>query len=282
MVVVVASKKFKKILYAVVFGYFRFDVKKQKKKIFSLIPFLFIPISIVAFIALVLLWYFLFKCRKRNEIEIKNFITKLNEGILISDEDAPGLLSGGKNKLIRLIGIAEDKEVISKGEIFNNIFFILDQKDTDIFTEEMLNTIANKNVWIFIEGNRITKQNKKLQKIGKVILFDPEYMETYGIPSLVLGIITRFLSLISRNGSTNTDHVYEGLPDICTISYSFPTDIHASVASILKHQKHLCVNHNESNLQITNREDFVNDLQGTARYVNANTEPFLLSFRGVP
>jgi hypothetical protein len=93
-----------------------------------------------------------------------------------------------------------------------------------------------------------------------------------------LGIITRFLSLISRNGCTNIDHVYEGLSYICTISYSFPTDFHVSVASILKHQKHLCINHNESSLQITNCEDLVNDLEGTARYVEVDTEPFFISF----
>ena len=281
MALMVASKKFKDCLYAFVFGYFRYDVKRQKKNIFSIIPFPFIPISIVVFIVLIFLWYISFKRKKKDEIEIKNFITKLNEGILISDEDSPGLLSGRKEELVKLIEIAGDKEVISRGEIFNNIFFILDQKDTDIFTDELMETIANKNVWIFIEGNIKTKQNKKLEKIGKVILFDLDHMETSGTPSLFLGIITRFLSLISRNGWTNTDHVYEGLPYICTISYSFPTDVHASVASILKHQKYLLINHKESSLQITNCEDFVNDLQGPARYVEAETEPFFLSFRGV-
>jgi len=283
MVTVVASKKYKDSLYACICGYFRYDVKKHEKKIFSLIPVPFIPISIIVFIVLILLWYLLSKHRKKDEIEIRNFITRFNDGILISDEDedAPGLMTGKKEELVKLIGIAEDKTVVSKGEVFNHIFFLLDNKDTDIFTDELLETIANKNVWIFIEGNKETKRDIKLDKIGKIILFDSEYMKTCGNPSMTLGLILRFLSMISREGCTNLDHVHEGLPDICTISYSYPTDLHMSLASVLKHQKHLCVNHNESSLQITNSEDIAKVLQGPARYVEADTEPFLFSIKEV-
>ena len=103
-------------------------------------------------------------------------------------------------------------------------------------------------------------------------------MEIFGNNDLTLGLIARFLSLISRNSETNLDHVFHAIPDFCTISYSFPLDVHESYASVLKHQKHLCENRGDSVLQITNYEDFVAEFTPSVKLVKAETEPFFMSF----
>ena len=66
MVTVVGSKKYKKCLYACIFGFFWYDFKKHDKKILSLIPFPFIPILIVVIIVLILVWHLLSKYRQKN------------------------------------------------------------------------------------------------------------------------------------------------------------------------------------------------------------------------
>jgi len=211
---------------------------------------------------------------------VENFLTKRNEGILISDSDEkrPGLLTGNRDNLAKKIGIAIDKDVIERGMTANHIFFLLGKKDLDIFTNEVLEIIGNKHVWFFIERDIQSRYKNKLEKIGKTIVFNTKYLQTFGNSDLTLGLIARFLSLISREGNTNLDHVYEGLPDLCTLSYSFPLDIHNSYASMLKHQKHLCGNRGESCLQITNCEDFVEDFTHSVKLVKAETESFFISF----
>jgi hypothetical protein len=91
-------------------------------------------------------------------------------------------------------------------------------------------------------------------------------------------MIARFLSQISREGETNLDHVYHALPDFSTISYSFPIDNHKSFVSVLNHQKHLCSNRGDLLIQITNHKKFIEDLPHHAKYVDADTESFLISF----
>jgi len=228
-----------------------------------------------------LLWQLLKKRKNKDEVELESFLTKHNEGILISEEEAPGLLNGKKEDLAKLLGIAIDRQLLENKETVNHIFFLLKKDDLDIFSDEVLEVIGDKHVWLFIEGNGNAKPNKKIERIGKVILFDPEYMRTCGKPAMVLGIIPRFLSLISRDGDMNLDHVYEGLPDLCTLSYSFPTDVHASLASVLKHQKFFSMNHGEDVMQITNSKNFARDTGGFVKFVNAETEPFFISFKEV-
>jgi hypothetical protein len=157
----------------------------------------------------------------------------------------------------------------------------LTKHDLDVLSDHVLEVIADMNVWLFIESNGKSKQIKKLERIGKVILFDQEYMQTCGISPLVLGIIPRFLSLISDLGDTNIDHLYNSIPEISTVSFTFPANVHSSVASILKHQKYLCAGYGEDSLKITNCKDYVNDLLGLAKYVKADTEPFFINFRGI-
>jgi len=281
MEVMVASQEYFDSLCAFSFGYARLDVKKQGKKIFSMFPLPFFPLFFLSIIIAVLLWFLLNKKKIKEEIEIESYLTKRNEGILISEEDAPGLLNGKKEDLAKLLGIAIDKTVIEQGVTPNHVFFLLNKDDFDIFSDEVLETIADKQVWLFLEDSGQAKLMKKFERIGKVILFDSEYMQTCGYPKLILGIIPRFLSLISRDSNTTLDHIFHGIPDKCTISFSFPTDVHSSLASVLKHQKYFCANHNDSCLQITNRKDYVKDIMGPAKYVKSETESFFVSFREV-
>ena len=120
-----------------------------------------------------------------------------------------------------------------------------------------------------------------MSKIGKVILFDPDHMETCGYPTLILGIIPRFLSLISKESNTNLDHIYQSIPEISTFSYSFPIDLHTSSASLLKHQKFLLKTYNDDYYQVTNCEDIVEYLPSPAKFVESETESFYICFRGV-
>ena len=216
MEVMVASQEYFDSLCAFSFGYARLDVKKHGKKIFSMFPLPFFPLFFLPIIIAVLLWFLLDKDKEKH-----------NEGVLISEEDAPGLLNGKKEDLAKLLGIAIDKTVIEQGVTPNHIFFLLSKDDFDIFSDEVLETIADKQVWLFLEDSGQTKLMKKFERIGKVILFDPEYMQTCGYPKLILGIIPRFLSLVSRDGDTTLDHIFHGIPDKCTISFSFPTDGHS-------------------------------------------------------
>jgi hypothetical protein len=264
-------------LYVFIYGFARLDVKNQRKKIYSMIPTPFFPILVLT-IAVVLFWLLLKKRKKKLKVNVENFLTKRNEGILISDEEWPGLLTGNKENLAKKIGITIDKDVIEHGMTANHIFFLLGKKDLDIFTNEVLEIIGNKDVWLFTEHDIQSKYKNKLEKIGKTIVFNAKYLQTFGNSDLTLGLIARFLSLISREGDTNLDHVYYALPDFCSISYSFPLDIHKSYASVLKHQKHLCGNRGESCLQITNCEDFVEDFTHSVKLVKSETEHFFISF----
>ena len=272
----VASQGYENSLNAFAYGYARLVLKNQEKRIFSPIPG--VLIFFLMFIIAMLLWKLGKKRYGNDSVKIDNFLTRRNESIMISKEISPGSLNCTKKDLPKSIWIARDKHIVEFGESCSNIFFLLKKKDVNVFSYDVLDATAGMNIWIFVEGNRKSKQIKKLERIGKVILFSPEYIQNCGSSLLVLGIIPRFLSLISRNGYMNIDHVYEGIPDICTISYTFPTDVHKSLASILKHQKHFCVNHNESYLHITNCKDHASSHMGTARYVKANTEPFFISF----
>ncbi len=279
MAVMIASKKYYKCLNAFTYGYARKDVRDQGKKIFSIIPFS--PILVIILFIALFLWFLHSKHKKTHEIDLDFYLTKRNEGVLITTKQLPGVLSGSKKNIPRLIEISIDKEVIEYGKTPDNIFFLLTKNDLDVLSDHVLEVIADMNVWLFIEGNGKSKQIKKLERIGKVILFDPEYMQTCGISPLVLGIIPRFLSLISGNGDTNIDHLYSSIPEINTVSFTFPANVHSSVASILKHQKCLCARYGEDSLIITNCKDYVNDLLGPAKYVNADTEPFFINFRGI-
>jgi len=282
MAIMISSQQFIDSLYVFIYGYARLDVKNQRKKIFSMIPLPFFPIMVLI-IALVLLWFLLKKRNKKIKVDVENFLTKRNEGILFSfsDEKRPGLLNANNENLAKKIGIAIDKDVIEHGMTANHIFFLLGKKDLDIFTNEVLQIIGNKHVWFFTEHDIQSKYKNKLEKIGKTIVFNPKYLQTFGNSDLTLGLIARFLSLISREGDTNLDHVHDGLPGLCTLSYSFPLDIHNSYASVLKHQKHLCGNRGESHLQITNCEDFVEDFTHSVKLVKADTEHFFISFMDV-
>jgi len=276
----VASQQFIDSLYIFIYGFARLDVKNQRKKIFSMIPIPFVPILGVI-IALVLLWFLLKKKQKKLTVDVENFLTKLNEGVLISGKEKPGLLAGNRENLAKKIGIAIDNDVIKRGVTANHIFFLLGKDDFDIFTNEVLEIIGNKHVWLFIEHDIQSKYKKKLEKIGKTIAFNPKYLQTFGNSKLTLGLIARFLSLISREGNTNLDHVFHAIPDSCSISYSFPLNIHNSYASVLKHQKYLCENRGESRLQITNCEDFVRDFTHSVKLVKADTEHFFINFMEV-
>jgi hypothetical protein len=277
----VASKGYEKSINAFAYGYARLELKNQEKRIFSITPFPGLVIFSLLVIIIILLWRLMKKRTRNDVVKVENFLTRRNESIMISKELMPGTLNCLKKDLSKSIWITRDKHIVEYGESCTNIFFLLKKKDINVFSNEVLDATAGMNIWIFIEGNRASKQIKKLERIGKVILFDPEYIQNCGNSQLVLGIIPRFLSMISRNGYMNIDHVYDGLPDICTISYTFPTDIHNSLASVLKHQKHFCVNHLESCLHITNCKDHASNHMGPARYVKANTEPFFISFEGV-
>jgi len=276
MAIMVASKRFAESLNAFSFGYARLSLKKQGKQVFLLFPyalFLFLIILIAVFVMQQL------KKRKNGEeVELENFLTKRNEGILLTDDEQPGLLNGKKEDLARLIQIAIDKQIIERGETPNHIFFLLNKKDNNVFSNEVLEILGDKHVWIFMEqGN--AKRKKNLERIGKTIFFEPEHMETCGNPSMVLGIIPRFLSLISRDSDMNLDHIHEALPECCTLSYSFPADVHASVASILKHKKFFSMNHGDDVLQITNVRDFARDAGDSVKYVDADTESFFISVK---
>ena len=278
----VASQQFIDSLYVFIYGFARLDVKNQRKKIFSMIPIPFFPILGVI-IAVVLLWFLLKKKQKKLTVDVENFLTRRNEGILISisDEEMPGLLNANKENLAKNIGIAIDKDLIEHGVTANHIFFLLGKDDLNIFTDEVLEIIGNKYVWIFTENGIQSEYKTKFEKIGKTIVFNPKYLQTFGNSDLTLGLIARFLSLISREGDTNLDHVFHAVPDFCSISYSFPLDVHKNYASVLKHQKHLCENRGEGCLQITNREDFVEDFTHSVKLVKADTEPFFFSFTEV-
>jgi hypothetical protein len=280
MTVMVASEKYHRCLNAFTYGYARKDVRNQGKKIFSIVPFPFSPVLIIILIIILILLFWLSKRKKSNKIDLDFYLTKRNEGVLITTKTKqfPGVLSGSKKDIARLIGISIDKQIIEQSKTPDNIFFLLAKQDLDVLSDQVLEIIADMNVWLFIERNGNSKQMKKFERIGKTVLFDPEYMQTCGIPSVVLGIIPRFLSMISGNGDTNIDHLYNSIPEVSTISFSFPTDVHSSVASILKHQKCLYPGYWTDSLKITNCKEHVNDLTGTARYVEADTEPFFISF----
>lgn len=276
MAIMVASEEFKDCLYAFIFGYARFDVKNQKKRIYSLLPLLH-PLFIIP-VAVILILYLLYR-RRREEISIEQFLTRHNEGILISEEKAPGVLTGGKEDLTKLLDIATDRLVIENGITPDHVFFLLSRKDFDIFSGEFLKVLYTKHVWLFIENIQDKKVLNRLRKIGKVILFDPDFMKTCGSSMLILGIIPRVLSLISKGSDTNLDHIHAALPDLTTISYVFPADVHSSIASVLKHQKYLCMNHGEVSLQITNCRDYVEGAAGPLKYVKAEAESFFMTFR---
>lgn len=279
MAVMVASKKYNECLNAFVFGYARMDIKKQAKRVFSINPF--IPIISIVIIAIALIWFLLKNIGNPEKIDIESFMTCRNEGVLISEEDTPGMHTGNKEELSKLIGIAIDKQALEFGETPDHMFFLLSSNDYDIFTDEVLEAIGNKHVWIFAEDKINAKTKRRLKKIGNVILFNPDHMKKCGYSQLTLGIIARFLSLISKDSNTNLDHIFQGIPDICTISFSYPADIHDSLASILKHQKHLIPDHKEEVIQITNCYGFKENLVKPANYVNAYTEDFFIGFEEV-
>jgi hypothetical protein len=279
MAVMVASKQFEGNLKAFSFGYARLRPRNQGKQVFF--PF---PYTLTLFIMLVIsvLLLRLLKRREANEeVELENFLTRRNEGILLTSEDHPGLLIGRREDLARLIQVAVDKQVIERGETPNHIFFLLSREDTNVFSNDVLEVLGDKHVWIFVEEDPPAKVKTRLSRIGRVILFDQEHMKTCGCSNLTLGIIARFLSLISRDSSTNLDHIYHGIPELCTISFSFPIDVHNSLASVLKHQKYFSGNHYNEILQVTNCMNFINDLANPANFVKADTEPFFISFRSV-
>ena len=282
MEIMISSQQFIKSLYVFIYGFARLDVKNQRKKIFSLIPTPFFPIFGLIIIVLVL-WLLMKKRKKKTIVEVDNFLSNLNEGVLISDDEIemPGLSTSNKENLAKKIGIAIDKDVVQHGVTANHVFFLLGKDDLNIFTKEVLEIIGNKHVWIFTENGIKSKYKTKFEKIGKTIFFNPKYLKTFGNNNLTLGLITRFLSLISRESETNLDHVFHAIPDFCTISYSFPLDVHKNYASVLKHEKHLCENRGESCIQITNRDDFVEDFTHSVKLVKADTEHFFISFRGV-
>jgi hypothetical protein len=278
MAIMIASSRFLGCLYAFIFGYARLGFKNQTKKVYSIIPIPFFPI-LGLLTVLVVFWLLLKKGKKKIEINTENFLTRRNEGVFISNQEMPGLLNANKKNLAKKIGIAIDRDLIEHRMTANHVFFLLSKGDLDIFTNEVLEIIANKHVWIFTEQGIQSKYKTSFGKIGKTIVFNPKYLKTFGNNELTLGLIARFLSLISREGDTNLDHVFHAIPDICTISYSFPLDVHESYASVLKHQKHLCGNRGESVLQITNHEDFVEDFTPSVKLVKADTEPFFISFK---
>jgi len=279
MSIMIVSKNHEQKLYAFVFGYARKGVREDKQ-IFSFIPLPLLPVLFIIAIIL-LIWFLLNKRREKDEIELKYYLTWSNEGIVISDEQKPGLLNGRKKDIAKLIGIAVDRHIVRHGEVPNHIFFILDKKDLDVFSDEVLEAIGDKQVWLFIEDKTPERLRQKLEKIGKLILFDPVYMKDSGNPDLDLGIVTRFLSLIPRESDTNLDHIYQGIPDRCTISYNYPVDIHHSLASVLKHQKFFSMNHGEDVMQITNTPGFAKDTAGPVKLVKADTEPFFIRFKEV-
>ncbi|MCU0849741.1 MAG: hypothetical protein MUC80_00510 [Candidatus Thermoplasmatota archaeon] len=278
MAIMVASKRFVDSLNAFSFGYARLGLRKQGKQVFSLLPHSFLLFLIFLIIALLL------RSRKKKhneneEVEVENFLIKRNEGILLTDEEEPGLLTGRKEDLARLLHIALDKQVITMGETPNHVFFLLSKEDTNVFSDEVLEALGDKHVWIFMEEDANAKRKKTSGRIGKTIFYDRMHMHACGIPTMVLGIIPRFLSMITKQSDTNFDHVYAGLPERCTLSYSFPADIHASLASLLKHQKSFSLHHGETVLLITNSNNFDRDAGAQAKYVDADTEPFFISFR---
>lgn len=276
MAVMIASKLFVKSLASFSFGYARLEFRKQRKQIFYLFPYAII-LTLIILIAVIVMQQ-LKKRKNKQEVELENFLTRRNEGILllIEEEEQPGLLTGKKEDLAKLLQIALDKQIIERGETPNHIFFLLSKDDNDVFSREVLEILGDKHIWIFLEQ---LYNRKNLGRIGKTIVFDPKHMETCGNPLVVLGIIPRFLSMISRQGETNLDHVYSMLPDRSTLSYSFPADVHASLASVLKHQKFFSTNHGEDILQITNVRDFSQGNGSPIKYVEADTEPFFLVFK---
>lgn len=278
MAVMIASEKYYQCLNAFTYGYARKDVRNQGKKIYSIIPFPF-PILFITILILTIIFLFLLSKRKKStKIDLDFFLTKRNEGVLITKKQLPGVLSGSKKNIAKQIVISVDKQVIEQGKTPDNIFFLLAKHDLDVLSDQVLEIIADMNVWLFVERNGDLKRIKKIERISKTILFDQKHMETCGIPPAILGIIPRFLSMISWNGDTNIDHLYHSIPDVSTLSFSFPTNVHSSVASIIKHQKCLLPSYEEDSIKITNCKEYVNDLIGTARYVKADTEPFFISF----
>lgn len=274
MAIMIVSKPFASSLNSFAFGYARLEFRKQRKQVFSLFPYAII-LTLIILIAVLVLQQ-LKKRKNKQEVELENFLTRRNEGILLTKEEWPGLLTGKKEDLAKLLQIALDKQIIERGETPNHVFFLLSKDDKDVFSREVLEILGDKHVWIFLEQVR-NKTN--LGRIGKTIIFDPEHMETCGNPLVVLGIVPRFLSMISRQGETNLDHVYSMLPDRSTLSYSFPADVHASLASLLKHQKFFSMNHGEDILQITNVKDFAQGNGSPIKYVEADTEPFFITFK---
>lgn len=274
MAIMIASKPFVKSLTSFAFGYARLEFRNQRKQIFSLFPYAIILILIILIAVLVIQQ--LKKRKNKQEVELENFLTRRNEGILLKEEEWPGLLTGKKEDLAKLLQIALDKQIIERGETPNHIFFLLTNRDTCVFSDEVLEILGDKHVWIFLEQ---AHNRKNLGRIGKTIVFSPKHMETCGNPMVILGIVPRFLSMISRQGETNLDHVYSMLPDRSTLSYSFPADVHASLASVLKHQKFFSMNHGEDILQITNVRDFSQGNRSPINYVEADTEPFFLVFK---
>lgn len=277
MEIMVASKPFAGSLTAFTFGYARLGLKKQKKQVFSLLPYALILFLIILIAVLVMQQ--LKKRKNGEEVEVENFLIKRNEGILLTDKEEPGLLTGRKEDLARLLHIALDKQVLALGETPNHVFFLLSKEDSNVFSDEVLEVLSDKHVWIFIEESVNVKRKKDIGCIGKTIFFNQMHMQACGIPVMTLGIIPRFLSMISRHSDTNLDHVYAGLPERCTLSYSFPADVHISMASVLKHQKSFSMHHGEEVMQITNSRDFARDAGAQVKYVNVDTEPFFISFK---
>ena len=279
MILIIGSRRFEKSIYVCVYGYSRLHFRDHTRKMFSIIPLPFLPIAgLLA--ALALLWLLLKRRNKKIDVGVENFLTLSNEGIILSGE-RPGLIASGKKDLAKNIGIAIDRAVAKQGVTPNHVMFMLDSEDMDVFTNEVMEIIGGKYVWLFVEQGIQRKYRNKLEKIGKTIIFNQKYLRAFGNEGLTLGMIARYLSLISRDGDTNLDHLYHALPDVSTISYAFPIDDHSSLTSALKHQKHLCANHGEPILQITNHKEFMEDLSHPAKYVKADTESFLISFMEV-
>jgi len=278
MIIIVVSNHFERSLYACVYGYARLHFKDETRKIFSIVPLPFLPI--VGLLAgLALLWLLLKKRSKKVEVGVENFLTKRNEGVLISDEEKPGLIASNKENLAKNIGIAIDRAVARQGVTPNHVMFLLGSEDMDVFTNEVMEIIGDKYVWLFVEQGIQRKYKSRLEKIGKTVIFNQKYLRAFGNEELTLGMIARYLSLVSRDGDTNLDHLYHAIPDFSTISYAFPIDDHSSLTSALKHQKHLCANRGEPILHITNHKEFMEDLPHPAKYdVKADTESFLISF----
>ena len=276
MAVMIASGEFGECLYAFVFGYARFDLKSGGKRIYLLLPFLYPPVlTVISLVALIII---LLRRRKAQRIEVEPLTAPCNEGILISEEKVPGVLAGGKDDLPRLLEVAIDRLVARRGVTPNHIFFLLNGNDLDIFSDDLLEVIGDKQVWLFVEAPG-KKEVESLRRIGKLILFDREFMERRGIPLPVLGIIPRFLSMISGEGGTTLEHIHASLPEITTVSYVFPADAHASIASMLKHQRHLCAGYGEVCLSVTNSRVCTGKSLSGIRYVRADTEVFLITFR---